>query len=365
MNQGTANDPRDEWIAAVFRSRAEDSQLRNDCPSPERIWDAVRLQMRVDERLEVVDHISVCSTCAEAWSLAAEVERALDATEQPQVNASEVPAAAMAPPSLPVSALYGRRPLFLAAAAVLLVALGIVFMIPRQAVPPREATHSPLPTPAPQPVQATQNPVAPPTTDRPSPAASVPPTVVETPDLVAAREQLARELARARAQTLAGPHAEPATATRDTSPSSPVGSDAPVSGWISVNVPVNMQIYENQRLLGSSQTDRIMVSVGRHELEVVNEALGYRATKIVNVARDQTASIKIDLPKAPMALNALPWAQVWIDGVRVGETPIGSVLLSIGPHEVVFRHPVYGERRSVINVTLPGPTKVAVDMRKE
>jgi hypothetical protein len=43
--------------------------------------------------------------------------------------------------------------------------------------------------------------------------------------------------------------------------------NAPVSGWIAVNAPVDVQLFENQRLLGSSQTDRIMVPVGRHELE--------------------------------------------------------------------------------------------------
>ena len=141
--------------------------------------------------------------------------------------------------------------------------------------------------------------------------------------------------------------------------------NAPLSGWISVNAPIDVQLYENQRLLGSSQTDRIMVSVGRHDIEVVNEALGYRASKSVNVAPGQTANIRLDLPKAPMALNAAPWAEVWVDGDRVGETPIGSVQVSIGPHEVVFRHPELGERRVITTVTLAGPAKVSVDMRKK
>jgi PEGA domain len=141
--------------------------------------------------------------------------------------------------------------------------------------------------------------------------------------------------------------------------------NAPVSGWISVSAPVDVQLYENQRLLGSSQTDRIMVPVGRHEIEVVNEALGYRASKTVNVAPGQTANLRLDLPKAPMALNAIPWAEAWVDGERVGETPIGSVQVSIGPHEVVFRHPELGERRVITTVTLAGPAKVSVDMRKK
>jgi serine/threonine protein kinase len=141
--------------------------------------------------------------------------------------------------------------------------------------------------------------------------------------------------------------------------------NAPLSGWIAVSAPVDVQLYENQRLLGSSQSDRIMVPVGRHDIEVVNEPLGYRASKTVNVAPGQTATIRLDLPKAPMALNAAPWAEVWVDGERVGETPIGSVQVSIGPHEVVFRHPELGERRVVTTVTLAGPAKVSVDMRKK
>jgi serine/threonine protein kinase len=141
--------------------------------------------------------------------------------------------------------------------------------------------------------------------------------------------------------------------------------NAPVSGWISINAPIDVQLYENQRLLGSSQTERIMVSVGRHDLEVVNEALGYRASKTVNVNPGQTANIRLDLPKAAMALNAVPWAEVFVDGERAGETPIGSVQVSIGPHEVVFRHPELGEKRVITTVTLAGPAKVSVDMRKK
>jgi len=57
----------------------------------------------------------------------------------------------------------------------------------------------------------------------------------------------------------------------------------PVSGWIAVPAPVDVQVYERERLLGSSRSDRIMVAAGRHELDVVNEALGFRVTRVVNV----------------------------------------------------------------------------------
>lgn len=139
----------------------------------------------------------------------------------------------------------------------------------------------------------------------------------------------------------------------------------PVSGWIAVNAPVDVQIFEGQRLLGSSRSDRIMVSVGRHELDVMNESLGYRATRVVQVAPGQVSAVKLDWPKGSMALNALPWAEVWIDGERVGETPIGNVSVPIGQHEVVFRHPELGEKAATATVSLNGPARLSVDLRKK
>jgi serine/threonine protein kinase len=140
---------------------------------------------------------------------------------------------------------------------------------------------------------------------------------------------------------------------------------APVSGWLSVAAPVDVQIFENKRLLGTSQSDRIMVSAGRHEIEIVNEVLGYRSVKTVQVPAGRVTPIKVDWPRGTIAINAVPWAEVSIDGDRVGETPIGNYALPIGPHEIVFRHPELGELRQVATVTLRAPARVSVDLRKK
>jgi hypothetical protein len=138
---------------------------------------------------------------------------------------------------------------------------------------------------------------------------------------------------------------------------------ANVSGWIAINAPADVQVFEGGRLVGSSRTDRIMVAVGRHDFEMVNEALGYRSTKSVDVAAGQVATVKPDWPKGSMAVNALPWAEVSIDGERVGETPIGSVSVPIGTHEIVFRHPDLGERRTTATVTTGAAARISMDMR--
>jgi hypothetical protein len=138
----------------------------------------------------------------------------------------------------------------------------------------------------------------------------------------------------------------------------------PVSGWVSVTSPVEMQLFEDGRLVGSSRSDRIMMSVGDHSLQLVNETLGYRVNRTLQVAPGRVTPMRLDPPKGTLALNASPWAEVWVDGDRVGDTPMGNISLQIGSHDVLFRHPELGEQRHTVTVTLNGPARLSVDMRK-
>jgi hypothetical protein len=140
---------------------------------------------------------------------------------------------------------------------------------------------------------------------------------------------------------------------------------APASGWISVSAPVDVQLYENRKLVGSSESDRLMVTAGRHDIEFVNDTLGYRSKRTVQVSPGKVSSVKLDFPKGTIALNAIPWAEVWIDGEKVGETPIGNLAVTIGPHEIVFRHPDLGEQRHAATVTLNATARLSVDLRKK
>jgi hypothetical protein len=147
----------------------------------------------------------------------------------------------------------------------------------------------------------------------------------------------------------------------------PMGAAAPggpVSGWIAVKAPFSVEVREGGRLLGTSDTDRIMIAAGRHDLELLNDTLGYRSSRSVQVPAGKVATMAVDLPRGVVNLNATPWAEVWIDGERVGETPIGNLSVAIGPHEIVFRNPQLGEKRHAISVTLGAPVRVSVDMRK-
>jgi hypothetical protein len=142
------------------------------------------------------------------------------------------------------------------------------------------------------------------------------------------------------------------------------GSAASTSwGWISLKSPFVIQVREGGYLIGTSEIDRIMLPPGNHDLEFVSEPFGLRAARRVNVRAGQAAPVSIDIPQVPLNVNALPWAEVLIDGVRIGDTPLADVMLVPGDHTVVFRHPQLGEKRQTVRVTLRESPRLSVDMR--
>jgi hypothetical protein len=142
------------------------------------------------------------------------------------------------------------------------------------------------------------------------------------------------------------------------------GSQAAVPGSVTIASTVPVQVFEDSRLIGTSDMDRIMLPAGEHVLEFAADSVGFRTTRTIRVAAGQTSAIAVDLPRAPLNINAVPWAEVFIDGARVGETPLGNLQQTLGPHEILFRHPQLGERRVNTVVTMKENNRLSVDMRQ-
>jgi hypothetical protein len=137
----------------------------------------------------------------------------------------------------------------------------------------------------------------------------------------------------------------------------------PVAGWISVSSPIHVQVFEHDSLIGSSDTGKVVLPAGTHQLEIANAALGYRARRTVQVGPGKVVPVNVNVPNGALALNAAPWAEVWLDGAPLGATPIGNVAAPVGTHQVVFRHPTLGEQRRTIAVPANGIARLSVDLR--
>jgi hypothetical protein len=129
-------------------------------------------------------------------------------------------------------------------------------------------------------------------------------------------------------------------------------------------MPFTVEIREKGQMLGTSETDRLMIAAGQHELELVNQPLGYRATRTITVTAGKLVTLTLEIPRGVVNLNASPWAEVFVDGQRVGETPIGNLSMPIGPHEIVFKHPQLGEKRHAVSVTAGVPVRISVEMKQ-
>jgi hypothetical protein len=142
------------------------------------------------------------------------------------------------------------------------------------------------------------------------------------------------------------------------------GAAAPAPGWLSIVTPLDLNVYEDGELLGTSKSARIMLAAGRHELQLVSDAVAFKATREVQVPVGRTVALEVIVPSAKVNINALPWAEVLIDNRRIGETPLSGVSIPIGRHVVTFRHPDLGERSAEYLITLQGPARISVDLRK-
>jgi PEGA domain len=139
---------------------------------------------------------------------------------------------------------------------------------------------------------------------------------------------------------------------------------AATSGWVRVDAKVPLQIRESGTLIGTTEIERLMLPSGEHTLEFVNDDLGFVDRRVVRVTAGNLSTVNVNLPEVPLAINAEPWADVWLDGVSLGATPIGAVSTTIGRHELSFRHPQLGERQRSIVVTLKQPARIGVDLRR-
>ncbi len=137
-----------------------------------------------------------------------------------------------------------------------------------------------------------------------------------------------------------------------------------VAGWLTITAPFDLQVFEGGNLLGTTSAARIMLAAGHHDLDLRNTALGFESKASVDIQPGKTVTAPVTVPNGSLSVNALPWANVLVDGKEVGTTPLANLEVTLGNHELVFRHPQLGERRQTVTVTAKGPLRIVTDLRK-
>jgi hypothetical protein len=178
--------------------------------------------------------------------------------------------------------------------------------------------------------------------------------------------------AEAAAPAVVGSDPDRAPVQRIVAPPAPTASSAPAppaparpqrTGALRVNSPLELQVIDGEQVLGSSSRGPVALAAGHHEFDLVNAELGFRSRRVVEITAGQTLTLTVPRPSGDVSINALPWAEVWLDGAALGQTPLGKVSVPIGEHEIVFRHPDFGERRQKVIVRSDRLTLVSANFR--
>jgi hypothetical protein len=131
---------------------------------------------------------------------------------------------------------------------------------------------------------------------------------------------------------------------------------------LTVFSPFDIAITERSRPLQLDERFQIMLPPGPHELRFQNRALGYDEVRRVELKPSERATLSIVPPQTTISVTATEPAEVWIDGTRIGSTPLMDQPVNLGSHRVSVRT-ANAERQFPVTATVK-PVRLDVDFSK-
>lgn len=140
--------------------------------------------------------------------------------------------------------------------------------------------------------------------------------------------------------------------------------EAIFAGWVAVYSPFEVTISEGGRVLRPDERNQVMVPPGVHDLRFVNNALGFDISRQIEVKPGESATVRLTPEPSKLNVTATDAAEVFVDGTRIGETPLTNAPVPLGTHEILVRRTADGaERRSTVTVGV-APFALHVDFSR-
>src|SRR5262252_7926844 len=97
------------------------------------------------------------------------------------------------------------------------------------------------------------------------------------------------------------------------------------AGWLTVYAPFDVAVSEGGRMIGLDDRRQVMLPPGPHELRFENRTLDYAEIRHVDVRPGEFTTVSVIPAKSTLTVNSTVAADVWVDGTRVGSTPLVGV----------------------------------------
>ena len=140
-----------------------------------------------------------------------------------------------------------------------------------------------------------------------------------------------------------GSDAEPAPAPDPQPKPDPGRKVARASGRLSVTTSPPADIYLGRRKLGRGSVRGVRIRPGRYRLRAVLEP-GVVETQRLRIGPGERLARNVTFAAGRLRVIVMPWADVVVDGRKVGQTPMAPIELAAGSHRVLLTNPDLDKR---------------------
>jgi hypothetical protein len=140
-------------------------------------------------------------------------------------------------------------------------------------------------------------------------------------------------------------------------------SEVIYAGWLRVFSPFEVLVTDGKQPIRLDDRNQIMLTAGPHALRLENRALGYQDVYKVDIRPGETTSLSLVPQRSALSVTSTEPADVWLDGVSIGRTPLVSLPADLGTREVLLKSDTGAERRLTVTMTVK-PVQVSVDFSK-
>jgi hypothetical protein len=158
------------------------------------------------------------------------------------------------------------------------------------------------------------------------------------------------------------------TTSAEPSPSQPRGAgepaqELPANGYLSVRVDPSTEIFVDGESKGVAPLGQIQLSAEDHSLRLSHQDYFGAITDQVRIRGGETLTKTYSFSDLGyLQVVVQPWAEVYIDGRYVGQTPFSKIKVTVGKHTVMLRHPQLGEKRAVVEIQSNETTRLRQQM---
>jgi len=135
------------------------------------------------------------------------------------------------------------------------------------------------------------------------------------------------------------------------------------TGFITVTTDPPADIFLGKKKLGRGAIERAKVPAGKHRLRVVARKGSQKILKI-RIKRGGHVEKSVTFAPGSLRIVVLPWADVWMDGKKKGQTPLPAMDILEGSHQVRLVNDQLGKDVTKTVQIRPGKeSKIKLDWR--